>query len=229
MTKFYDYTSLDEFLSWAKVALDNAVQSPEALEALSTYGYNEARIQEGISLREMVVQHNALQKRVYGKQFAATETFEHTWKEADQRHYRVHRRLAKLVTRQDKERRKALGLNNRKKQSYGGWYQQAEEFYINLLDDSEVVEALARFMITQQQLEQGQAMVQQVAALKGLQEQQKTEAQKATQARNVALAALREWLTTFREVARLALSKNPEHLESLQLAVAPEVEMSIGI
>ena len=55
MSKFYEYANLDEFLSWSKVAIDNAIQSPEILAALSIYGYDEVSLQEGSDLRETVV------------------------------------------------------------------------------------------------------------------------------------------------------------------------------
>ena len=226
MSKFYEYANLDEFLSWSKVAIDNAIQSPEILAALSIYGYDEVSLQEGSDLRETVVDLESQQNGAYGKQFAATQAFEQAWRETDRRHYAVHRRLVRLAYKKDKDRREALRLNERKKQSYGGWYHQAETFYRSLLNAPDVVETLARFNLTREQLEQAQGAVEQVGALKAEQEQQKTAAQQATQARDVALGALKEWLSAFREVARIALADDPEHLETIQLAMMPVSEIA---
>jgi hypothetical protein len=79
------------------------------------------------------------------------------------------------------------------------------------------LEKLAHFKVTREHLKQGLTMVEQVAALKALQEREKTAAQNATKDRDAAVDTLSEWLTPFRAVARIALAHIPQHLETLQL------------
>jgi hypothetical protein len=220
MPRFYGNTTLDDFLSSTRVTFNNAVQ-PDVLPALSIFGYDEARIQEGVALLETAVAREADQKRLYGKQYAATEALKQAWREADELYYSVHRRLARLALKNDRERRHALGLSERQKQTFLGRLQQATDFYARVLEDPVALEALAQFNVTRQHLEQGQAKVKEVETLKSIQEQVKSAAQAATQERDAVLDALSEWLSTFREVARMALASMPQHLESLQLGTIP--------
>ncbi len=48
-----------------------------------------------------------------------------------------------------------------------------------------------------------------------MQEKEKSEAQKATKARDAALDALEEWYTEFRELAQIALEDDSQQLEAL--------------
>ena len=70
-------------------------------------------------------------------------------------------------------------------------------FYANALDDPSVVSALAEFNITQEDLEQSQALVAQVETLKEVQERAKTTAQIATQTRTDALKGMDDWSANF--------------------------------
>jgi hypothetical protein len=66
-------------------------------------------------------------------------------------------------------------------------------------------------------LQAAQAQVEETLALKNVQEQEKGEAQEATQRRNAAIEAIDEWLADFKVVARLTLEDTPQLLETLNL------------
>ena len=51
--------------------------------------------------------------------------------------------------------------------------------------------------------------------LNAVQEKEKSEAQKATKARDAALDALEEWYVEFRELAQIALEDDAQRLEAL--------------
>jgi len=76
---------------------------------------------------------------------------------------------------------------------------------------------LARYKITPEALQAAQSQVGQTFALNNVQEQEKGEAQEATQQRNAAIEALDEWLSDFKVVARIALEDTPQLLEALNL------------
>ena len=60
-----------------------------------------------------------------------------------------------------------------------------------------------------------------VATLNASQEKEKSEAQKATKARDKALDNLDEWYVEFRELARIALEDDAQQLEALGLGSIP--------
>ena len=215
--------SIGDFLSWASVALENALNSPDVQAAMSAFGYDEARLLEGVALLETALSHRAGQKEDYGKQYAATLAMRQAWHAADRQYYALHRRLVRLILRYDADlqRRNALGLNVPKSQRFNLWLDEAVSFYNNVLQDPQIQTALASYNVTLEDLEQGQAAIQEVKALKGVQDREKTQAQQATKDRDAVFKALNEWLAKFREVARIALADSPQHRESLQLGHIP--------
>jgi hypothetical protein len=213
-------TSLSNFFTQATVLLTNAQEHPDIAAALEAYGYDAATLAEGQALLDTARDLYDAQIREYGEQHAATQAFVDASEAAD-KVYGDHRRLAKLAFKNDAQRQTDLHLNERKPQAFNPWYQQARHFYTALLADSEAQTALARFNVTADDLSAAQAQVEGVASLKNAQEQEKGEAQEATQERNAAIEALDNWLADFRVVARIALEDDPQLMEALQMGAIP--------
>ena len=208
-------------LSWARLALNNAIATPEVLAALSQYNYDEARLQEGIVLLGSALDLHAEQKDSYGKQYAATQALHQAWKMTDQPYYAVHRRLARHALKHDQRRKHALTLTVRKRTSFRKWLDQASVFYSNALDDPEIITAFEGFNITHDNLIEAQTALAHVEALKMDQDREMGNARQATRDRDAVFKELDTWLNTFREVARIALSNQPERLEALELGPIP--------
>ena len=220
MQKLYS-GSRGKRLSWARLALNNALQTPEILAALSTYGFNETQIQAGIALLEAAEAGQAAQKQAYGRQYNATQAFHTAWREANNERYTRHRQLARLPGVLDAEQLHALRLDEHKPQNIWEWLVQARTFYTNALADEDILSVLSRFQVTSEVLEDSLAQVNAVATLKEAQERAKSEAQVATQDQDTAFRLLDGWLSQFRRIARLALADDPQRLESLLLGAAP--------
>jgi len=220
MITLYKHMNIDEFLSWAQVVLDNARNVPEIAEAVARYGYDEPRMQEGVDMLAENRQLQADQVREYGEQYLATEALHAAWRQADKT-YSTHRELVRLAFRSSPNMQAKLGLGEAKKRSLSGWLGQATVFYTNLLSDANALAELARYNLTLEALQAGQAEVGQVAQLNAAQEKEKYEAQQATKDRDAALDALNDWLVEFCGVAKIALADQPQQLEALQIAVVP--------
>ncbi len=218
MSTSFVYVSMDQFLSQARLAIHNARHTPDILAALSAFGYDEARLQEGAALLAEAESLHARQVKEYGEQYQATAALNQARQAAEGR-YNTHRRLARIALKGEPERQKAIKLQESRKRSLSGWLQQASVFYANTLGDAEVLAGLARFNVTQADLEAAQAAVQQVADLDAAQEREKSEAQRATKERDAALDALGDWLADMKEVARIALADDAQMLEALQFDV----------
>ena len=213
-------TSLSDFFAEATVLLTNAQEHAEIAAALDAYGYDAATLAEGQALLDTARDLYDAQIREYGEQHAATQAFVDASKSADKA-YGDHRRLAKLAFKNDAQRQTDLHLNERKPRAFSPWYQQARHFYTALLADSDAQTALARFNVTADDLNAAQAQVEGTAALNNAQEQEKGEAQAATQERDAAIEALDEWLADFRVVARIALADDPQLMEALHMGAIP--------
>ena len=214
------HSNIDEFFNWVQVALDNVQSTPEIATALAAFGVAEARLQEGAELLAQARTLYAGQVRERGEQYQATEAINRAWDEADET-YSVHRRLVRLVFRNDPKKLDELGLSGSRKRSLSGWLGQATVFYTNLVADAEALAALGRYNVTQEAIVAGKGLVDATAQLNSAQEREKYEAQQATKDRDAALDTLNEWAVEFREIARIALADRPQQLEALQLGAIP--------
>ena len=209
-------SNLPNFLTEAATILANAQGHPEIAAALDAFGYDAAVLQEGQALLDAARSLHDAQIKEYGEQHAATQAFTEAVEKADKA-YAAHRRLAKITFKGDAQRNTDLHLNERKPRAFNPWYEQARHFYTALLADTEAQTQLAKFKITLEALQAAQSQVEQALSLKNAQEQEKGEAQEATQKRNAAIEALDEWLADFKIVARIALEDTPQLLEALKL------------
>jgi hypothetical protein len=213
-------TSLSDFFAEATVLLTNAQEHADIAAALDVYGYDAATLAEGQALLDTARGLYDAQIREYGEQHAATQAFVDASEAAD-KVYGDHRRLSKLAFKNDAQRQTDLHLDEHKPRAFSSWYQQARHFYTALLADSEAQTALARFNVTADDLSAAQAQVEGVASLNNAQEQEKGEAQAATQERDAAIEALDDWLADFRVVARIALEDDPQLMEALHMGAIP--------
>ena len=215
--------SMSDQLTWAHTALNNALQSPEVLAALSKYGYDEAKIQQGLALYETALAQHAAHDQAAGKKLAATQVYNDAWRIAHSEHYAVHRHLARLVLKDDPERYHALRLDETRPTNFTDWLDQAIVFYTNALDDPGIVEALTAFDVTAEALQGSYDVVLEAGALKDAQQRRIAEARDATVERNQARDALHTWMNHFRQVARRALAKERHHLDAIQLGSVANV------
>ena len=209
-------TSFSNFFTEAATVLANSQEHSEIAAALDAFGYDAIVLQEGQALLDTARNLYDAQIKEYGEQHAATQAFVEASRQADKA-YAAHRRLAKIAFKNDVQRKTDLHLNDRKPQAFKPWYEQARHFYTALLADTEAQTQLARYKITLEALQEAQAQVEQTLNLNNVQEQEKGEAQEATQQRNASIEALDEWLSDFRVVARIALEDTPQLLEALNL------------
>ena len=211
-------TSLSDFFTEAALILSNAQTHSEISSALAVLGYDSIILQEGQALLDTAVALYDAQIREYGEQHAATQAFTAATAQAD-KSYVTHRRLAKIAFKNDAQRQTDLHLNDAKPQAFHPWYAQARHFYTALIADTEAQTELARFNITLVKLQEVQAEVEGSFSLNSVQEQEKGEAQAATEERNAAIEVLAEWLSDFKSIARIALESTPQLLEALYIGV----------
>ena len=208
--------NINSFLQQVHLGIENAQQAPAINEALALYGCDAARLEAGEMLLASAENRQAAQVKKYSEQYQATAALNEA-KTAGDKHYGLHRRLAKLALRDDPEAQKALLLHERKKQALDPWLGQAGVFYKNALNNEAILAALAQYNITPEKLTEGQTAVNAVATLNAAQEKGKSEAQKATKQRDAALDALEDWYIEFRVLARIALEDDAQLLEALGL------------
>lgn len=205
---------IDSFLNRASVAINNALTTPEIQAHLKTYGYTAEKIQQGKTLYETALQTTTQQRKAYGEQISATETFNQQWKTAKDSYMRC-LKVARIAFKNNGGIATELALNGSRKENFSGWLLQAEQFYLNSLSNPKILKDLQQYGINKAKLEACQAEITAVKTANLTQEKEKGDAQHSTQIRDKAINELSEWLSNFIAIARIALEPEPQLLESL--------------
>jgi len=200
----YSNLSIDGKLAASQQALANAAGNAEIAALLAVFGYDTARIAEGQALYDAAQAAQVAQKQEYGEQYAASQAFESAWNTARQAYMQLVK-IARVAFSSDPNASTALGIAGRRKPTYPGWLEQAQQFYLAALANADFQSGLARFGVTLQKLQDGKALVDAVVSAKQAQGTETAEAQAATQARDAALEALDAWMSDFIAIAKIAL------------------------
>lgn len=211
--------SIDERLLEAQVAIDNSLSNPVILDAVTLFGYDQARLQAARALYDETMALVVAQKLEYGEQYEATATVDTAWKAADLA-YKKALKISRVVFKDNAKAQAALGLSGSRKLSLSGWLQQATTFYTNLLNSPDFIAVMATYSYDQTKLEAESTLVQAVAIAKAAQDKERGEAQEATKLRDAKLDELDQWLSDYKAIAHVALDESPQQLEQLGWIVA---------
>lgn len=206
--------SIDERLLAAQVAIDNSMNIPSILTAVTPFGYDLIRFQAARALYEECMALVAVQKKEYGDQYEATATVEKAWAAADFA-YKDALQIARLAFRDDNQAQAALLLNGRRKRTLGGWIEQTSVFYTNLLADPDKITAMSAYTYDAIKLGAENELVLAVIAANAVQEGEKGEAHDATKARDAKMDELDQFIADYKLVAQVALSRTSQTLDQL--------------
>ena len=198
----------------AQVAIDAVLGDGALQAALTPFGYGPERMAAGRVLFEETEALQQAQQREYGEQFGATAALEAVYAAADTAYTRS-LKLARVAFKGDVRAQQGLGLNGRRKKSVSGWAEQALQFYASLLQEPDFLAAMAPFGYDAAKAQAEMDLVTAVRAANVTQENEKGDAQKATQLRDAKLDELNDWLADFKAVAEVALADDAQQLEKM--------------
>ena len=211
--------SIDQRLLEAQVAIDNSLNNPVILDAVTLFGYDEARLKAARALYDETMALVAAQKLEYGEQYEATAVVQAAWDTADLAYKRA-LKISRIVFKGNEKARNALRLSGTRKQTLSGWLEEATVFYTNLLATPDFIAAMTPYSYDQTKLEAEAALVVAVANANAAQDKERGEAQEATKARDAKLDELDQWLADYKAIAQVALDESPQRLEQLGWVVA---------
>ena len=110
-------------------------------------------------------------------------------------------------------------MEGRSKRDLSGWMEEARQFYTNARANEEIMEKLSGFGVTDEELEQGLRLVDEVEKSAARHEMLKGETVRATQDRDSAFKKFMAWMGDFKRICRVALADTPQKLESLGIKV----------
>ena len=206
--------STPEIIRAAQLAINNTRKDATVAKKMAQFGFPERRLQQGIDLLATVQDTQRVQKTCYDENWQLSHRIEQEL-QALRPLFMDHVTAVRFVFR-----RQPAILHTFKVKSISlskwAWVEQAQEFYEAVPPHYEVLAAVG---VSREELDQAQASVAAVLALRDDRLHKKGEAEDSTEARNQARRLLQEWIRDFRATARLALKDTPQKLEAFGIRV----------
>lgn len=207
---------IGEVIAKMKITFSNAKQ-PEIFAQLQTLGYTEEKLNGFLAKVSEVEQLSQNQKKEYAEQYAETKKFNEKRTEIDEL-YRCHLSLCKILFKGNTQASALLELAGVRKNAYGAWFQQVSNFYAQLLANAEFLEKVNTINIHESDLTAQNTALAALTKLKENQKKETSEAQKATEKRDIAFDEL---YADYAELVAYAkvLFENDQALEQLGIVV----------
>ncbi|TSE06073.1 hypothetical protein [Aquimarina algiphila] len=195
-----------------RVALENVKSQPVIASEMIEFNYNNDKISEGEQLLTKTREAYDFKKQEDDETTEASTAFK-TEKEQLDVLYRKHRKKAKVVFRKEPETLKKLGIIGATPKAYTNWIETARRFYNN--KEQDVLERLATFKITGEDLGLGRAQIQKIENSRANYLREVGESEDATKQKDAAFAVMEDWMRDFYAVANIALEDKPQLMEAL--------------
>lgn len=207
---------MEEWISRMKIAFSNAKQ-PDIFAQLQNLGYTEEKLNGYIAKVTELEALSQSQKKEYAEQYAETEKLNTKRTEIDEI-YRRHLAFCKILFKGNTQANALLDLSAGRKNAYGAWFQQVSNFYAQLLANAEFLAKVKTINIAETDLTAQQTALTELTKLKENQKKETSEAQKATEKRDVAFDEIYASYTELIAYAKV-LFENDQILEQLGTVV----------
>lgn len=207
-----------EKLAEAQLFLNNATQDAFIAQRLAAFGYDAARIDQGFQLYQNALELTRVHERDYARKYAARDHLEEMRRHVDDLHQPL-LKIARVAFENDRSANQLLRLTGRRNRVFAVWLDQLRAFYSNVLQNSDLLAGFAKFNISREQIEEVLGELRVVEEAWYSYENEKGNAQDATQARDAAFIALKKWMKDVRPIAKIAVAGQPQLLEKLGILV----------
>jgi hypothetical protein len=203
-------------LERARLVIDGALADNNITKETALFGFDRKACQQARKLYDEAYGTQMTKDSEVGTQRETTQSRREAQEEAHQL-YMQHLTIARMaIPRSETELWKQLGLNGKRETSLTGWLTQVNRFYQNI---DRVSEVMARYNVLPEELQQVEAKVQAIAAMRVEQNRTRSQSQQLREQRDASLLKLEKWVRNFLKIAQIAFEDNPQQLEALGLAV----------
>ncbi|MBN2038276.1 MAG: hypothetical protein JW768_16165 [Chitinispirillaceae bacterium] len=210
------YLRPDELLRKYSVSLTNTLADAGILAAMTGFGYDKTRVNEGTAMHGQVVDLFARQRKEYGEQLEASAELKDIF-EKSYAAYITSIQVARIAFENDPNAYAALMLTGARSRLISAWFKQADTFYRNLLQNGEFVAKMGEYGYTVEKLSMEHSLVRQVMAANARHKKEMGESQEATKVRDAAMENLESWMSKFYRIAKIACAGHDQWLEKLGL------------
>ena len=209
-TKHSEVAILDQY----GITLQNVEEQPIIAISLAEMGYDAPAIATG-----KILYHDALQ--VFNRNKVEDDETKAAYQQFDQTRqaltdlYRLHRKKAKIVFKNDPLILSKLAIDKGIPKSYVNWVQAVQKFYFELTADETLQSRMARLKVPAEEVLQGAEYILQLKDDRANYRREVGESEEVTKLKDAAMAEIDSWMSEFYAVARIALEDQPQLLEAL--------------
>lgn len=201
-----------------QTALTNVEAQPTIASTMDLFGYTSEVIAEGKVLLSETQNAFVQNRREDDESRVAYADFSNKCFAIDDT-YTLHRKMAKVIFRNDDILLQKLALKGRVPKAYVNWLAAIKTFYSEIAADAEIQSKLARLKFQKEEADAGLTAIAEVEASRSNYIKETGESQEATQTKDAAFAKLDHWMQDFYAVAKIAMDDKPQLLEALGVLV----------
>lgn len=210
----YTKYRIGHYVSDVKLLVQNSMSQPVVKKAVNRYGYDEAMLKVLKGLNEelsavLIEQESAkIKKRDLYAERARVKNY-------IQKAYMKYLKLARIAFAEDLKVREALLLDGERARTYNDWFFQVTVFCSNLLTKESWLNVMSRYGIVKDEI------IQLDTSLKNLNRITETcigaqgEVRRLTGLKSKKVLELQNHVSDYVKIARIALEKTPQLLESI--------------
>jgi hypothetical protein len=207
-------SSISRRLGTARIALNNAQSDAEIGPLLAAYGYDAARLAEGMAILETADSAVQAQVSTAGGWQTTTQTLGSAEREA-RTAYRTLREVVRAAYGYNAPILAILGLNQTMPARQTHFLTMAWTLFNNAISSADISATLERFGYNGRRLTSEKEKVGAMETALEARESSKGSAQQATMAQRSAMNDLGKWMSAFFRVAKVALRGQEQLLEKL--------------
>jgi hypothetical protein len=217
-TKKKSIMTFEKKLHIIRTAVLNALKPTAFRQYIEEFGFNEEKLNGGMNLVTGTETARTNQQQAIALKLQATRDARLAKIEADKiyMHFLI---IGREEFRDNPHLLDLLGFNGSRKEDFGGWKAQTMMLYENL-NTPGVLEGYANHNITPENLDAGKQAVMDAENVVTAKKEAKATAEKATEDKDKIYKQLLEWWRDFVKVVNIALKKDPQLKEQVNI-VAP--------
>jgi len=203
--------AIEKFLSKTNVTLEIVKDDAFVKEKISTFGYTDQRIAEGIALRSEVesIYQTVLSTR--NEQLKSSKVVQEKFAAASKK-LSLYLDIFKTAFYDTPELNKELGLDTKLKRAFSSFVTQAVNFYTNVLTKGHILEKVAKFDLTKEKMQQELAEINELQVIYVKYRNIYGENQRLTQERNRKLGELTRYMHELRTIMTMIFEKENIHV-----------------
>jgi hypothetical protein len=212
------YIKFDQQLKIIREAIQNALNGPDIRQLIAGFGYDDAKLQEGLTLYNTLETVYQQQQMLIG---AKEEQTQRTLEIVDRAESILveYVEIARIAFKENRGMLSKLKVSGSRKKRFSHWLEAGKLFYINALSIPEALAGLNQYNITVEKLQQGQQALLEAETASIQRTDRFSRAQVMTDQKTLAYKNLMDWWIPFKQNARYALKKSPQLLEQFRVVV----------